>query len=533
LNRRAAFVRALLASAAIAGAMALASCETDGNVDMTRAMKPLSPEMTALLEQKHMPKQSPILVRIFKEEAEMEVWKQDETGRYDLLKTYPICRWSGELGPKVREGDRQAPEGFYTITPGQMNPNSNYYLSFNLGFPNTFDKANDRTGAFLMVHGDCSSAGCYAMTDDQMGEIYALGREAFFGGQRAFQVQAYPFHMTPTNLARHRNNPNLAFWRMIKQGNDLFEVTRQEPKIDVCDKHYVFDAEPPPGSTAPLSFNPKGRCPAYVLPEDVAAALKEKQDTDEREFANLASHGAPTVAVRTGTDGGTNPVFAAQLKPDTVDRDGRMRGQAPAEPQTAAVAPPNSAGGSDAAGKPVFSTASSESRPAPAPDTTGSSNANNPLAQMTSTVSKWVGLPSQNPTPNPDPPPADPQQAAPVPKPKANAVQTAAIPRQAQQHSPIHAAQPTTEKPRDQMADVQQSAPPPPARSSAPAAWPEPAAPSAPTRSAAAAPSPPEQPASAPSGSTQTAISAPTGVMSGAQPTMPSSSFNSRWGGVQ
>jgi hypothetical protein len=334
--------------------------------------------------------------------------------------------------------------------------------------------------------------------------------------------------MTSANLARHRNNPNLAFWRMIKQGNDLFEVTRQEPKIDVCDKHYVFDAEPPPGSAAPLSFNPKGRCPAYVLPEDVAAALKEKQDNDEREFASLAAHGAPTVAVRTGTDGGTNPVFAAQLKPDMVDRDGRMRGQTPAEPQTAAVAAPNAAAASDAGGKAVFSTASSESRPAPAPapDTTGSNNANNPLAQMSSTVSKWVGWPNQNQ--NQDPPPPDAPQAAPVPKPKAKPVQTAAIPGQAQ-HSPVRATQPTTERSRDQMADVQSAAP---TRSSASTGWPEPAAPSAPTRSAAA-PSPSAQPASAPSGSTQSAISAPTGVMSGSQPTIQSSSFNSRWGGTQ
>ena len=78
---------------------------------------------------------SPILVRIFKEESELEVWKQETTGRFALLKTYPICRWSGELGPKIKEGDRQAPEGFYTITPGQMNPNSNYYLAFNIGYP--------------------------------------------------------------------------------------------------------------------------------------------------------------------------------------------------------------------------------------------------------------------------------------------------------------------------------------------------------------------------------------------------------------
>ena len=124
-----------------------------------------------------MPKESPILVRIFKEESELEVWKQDHSGRFELLKVYPICRWSGDLGPKIKEGDRQAPEGFYTITPGLMNPNSNYYLAINTGFPNAYDRANDRTGAFLMIHGDCSSRGCYAMTDEQIGEIYSLARE--------------------------------------------------------------------------------------------------------------------------------------------------------------------------------------------------------------------------------------------------------------------------------------------------------------------------------------------------------------------
>ena len=176
LNRWSSAARALLASAAIAVAFALAGCDTDGTTvsNAARALKPLSPEMVSLLAEKHMPKESPILVRIFKEESELEVWKQDDSGRFALLKTYPICRWSGELGPKIRQGDRQAPEGFYTITPGQMNPNSSYYLSFNLGFPNAYDRANDRTGSFLMVHGNCSSAGCYAMTDEQIGEIYYL-----------------------------------------------------------------------------------------------------------------------------------------------------------------------------------------------------------------------------------------------------------------------------------------------------------------------------------------------------------------------
>ena len=112
--------------------------------------------MLADIKKRNMTKESPILVRIFKEESELEVWKEDRTGRFALLRTYPICRWSGELGPKIKLGDRQAPEGFYTITPGLMNPNSNYYLAINTGFPNAYDRANDRTGQFLMIHGDCS-----------------------------------------------------------------------------------------------------------------------------------------------------------------------------------------------------------------------------------------------------------------------------------------------------------------------------------------------------------------------------------------
>src|SRR5262249_61810479 len=148
-----------------------------------------------------MEKASPVLMRSVKEESELEVWKQEDRGRFALLRSYPICRWSGELGPKIKPGDRQAPEGFYTITPGLMNPNSSQYLSINTGFPNAYDRANGRTGSYLMIHGGCSSAGCYAMTDEQMAEIYALAREAFFAGQASFQLQAYPFPITPPNMA--------------------------------------------------------------------------------------------------------------------------------------------------------------------------------------------------------------------------------------------------------------------------------------------------------------------------------------------
>jgi murein L,D-transpeptidase YafK len=295
--------------------LALAGCYGNDGYDLpTRAMKELSPQMLALLEQKGMPKDSPILIRIFKDESELEVWKQDTTAHYELLKVYPICRWSGDLGPKVREGDRQAPEGYYTITPALMNPNSNYYLAINTGFPNAFDKANDRHGAFLMIHGDCSSRGCYAMTDEQIGEIYSLAREAFLGGQQSFQIQAYPFRMTPANLARHRNNPNLAFWKMIKEGNDHFEVTHLEPKVDVCDRHYVFDAEAPPISNKPLAFNPTGRCPAYVVAPEIAGPVQEKERSDEAQYAQLARFTVPA-PVTSGLDGGSNSVFLAQTGP--------------------------------------------------------------------------------------------------------------------------------------------------------------------------------------------------------------------------
>src|SRR6202040_1228378 len=172
-------LRTLLASAAIAAVMTLAGCTGGTPVASGRHTQPLSERMLAELNAKNMETESPILVRIFKEEAELEVWKQDDSGRFALLRTYPICRWSGDLGPKSKEGDRQAPEGFYPITPSLMNPNSSQYLAINTGFPNAYDRANNRTGAFLMIHGGCSSAGCYAMTDEQIAEIYALARESF------------------------------------------------------------------------------------------------------------------------------------------------------------------------------------------------------------------------------------------------------------------------------------------------------------------------------------------------------------------
>jgi murein L,D-transpeptidase YafK len=311
---RASLVRALTLSVVMAGSLPLAGCfsgEEGGYELPTKASKALSPQMLNLLDQKRMPKESPVLLRIFKEESELEVWKQDTSGRFELLKVYPICRWSGDLGPKVNEGDRQAPEGFYTITPGLMNPNSNYYLAINIGFPNLYDRANDRHGAFVMIHGDCSSRGCYAMTDEQIGEIYSLARESFAGGQPSFQIQAYPFRMTPANLARHRNSSHMAFWKMLKIGNDHFEATHLEPKVDVCDRHYVFDAVQPRGGQ--IVFNATGHCPAFVVNPEIAGPALEKSHADEVQFAALVRSNVSVAPVHSGLDGGMNRVFLAQV----------------------------------------------------------------------------------------------------------------------------------------------------------------------------------------------------------------------------
>jgi len=161
-------------------ALALTACG-DQYSRSTRHLSPIPPATMALMAKKGMSKDDPILIRAYKKESEMEVWKRGSDGRYALLKTYPICRWSGQLGPKVKEGDRQAPEGFYSVTPAQLNPNSAYYLSFDTGYPNAFDRAHGRTGSALMVHGTCSSRGCFAMTDEAIAEVYAMAREAFAG----------------------------------------------------------------------------------------------------------------------------------------------------------------------------------------------------------------------------------------------------------------------------------------------------------------------------------------------------------------
>ncbi len=203
---------------------------------------------------------SPILVRIFKEESELEIWKTDRSGKYALLKTYPMCRWSGKLGPKKKTGDRQAPEGFYHVSADMLNPNSQYYLSFNLGYPNRLEAALGYTGEALMVHGACTSSGCFALTDQGVAEIYAVAREALKGEQKQFQVQAFPFRMTANNMARNRADPNFTYWVDLKRGYDIFETTRRQPKVSYCGGRYMFDTDFNGGELS----NPLAACPISV-----------------------------------------------------------------------------------------------------------------------------------------------------------------------------------------------------------------------------------------------------------------------------
>lgn len=182
-----------------------------------------------------------IFMRIFKREFELELWMMRD-GRFHRFATYPICKWSGELGPKVKEGDRQAPEGFYTVDAKALNPNSAWHRSFNLGYPNAYDRSFGRTGSLLMVHGGCGSIGCYAMTNAVIDEIWTLVTSALGGAQQRFQVQVLPFRMTEQNLALYSGTQNSVFWADLKRGSDLFEASQIPPKVSVCGKRYAFTA---------------------------------------------------------------------------------------------------------------------------------------------------------------------------------------------------------------------------------------------------------------------------------------------------
>ncbi|MFM9939503.1 MAG: hypothetical protein ACKVP7_08415 [Hyphomicrobiaceae bacterium] len=249
---------ALVAIAAATGAAAIdieltdvASDRVERQRAYARGATPLSgtPDLASLdqrLAAKGLAKGNPIFIRVFKETSELEVWMQRESDKtFVLLDTYPICHWTGTIGPKIREGDRQSPEGFYTVRWQQTRLVGRWQKAFNLGFPNHYDQINGRTGSHILVHGGCSSVGCYAMTEQVQDEIFSLASAAIAKGQHRFHVHAFPFRMTDENLERHKYHLWSDFWRDLKAGYDSFERTRQPPRVAICEQRYqIADGDP-------------------------------------------------------------------------------------------------------------------------------------------------------------------------------------------------------------------------------------------------------------------------------------------------
>jgi len=233
---------------AVLAMIAGTACAQDTSPRAEVAIKNQTPAIQTTLESSELALGNPVFIRIVKtkdgslKDGYLELFLKGKDGAFQLYKSWPICTYSGELGPKLKQGDRQSPEGFYFVKPGQMNPHSSYHLSFNLGYPNAFDRSHGRTGDFLMVHGNCVSIGCYAMTDPVIEEIYTLMEKAFEKGQPFVRVHVFPFPMTDENLAKYAGNTNIDFWKNLKDGWDWFEEKGTPPNVETANRVYTFSA---------------------------------------------------------------------------------------------------------------------------------------------------------------------------------------------------------------------------------------------------------------------------------------------------
>jgi murein L,D-transpeptidase YafK len=226
------------------------------------AAKPLNTSTLEFQKRKSIAAAAPVYIRIFKEESELEIWKARADGRYVHIKTFPICNWSGGLGPKQSIGDHMAPEGFYALTKESLKADSSYHLALNIGYPNVLDKALGRTGDFIMVHGKCQSVGCYAMGDEGIEEVYAFVREALAAGQDTVPLHIFPFHMNDGNMALHLGHAAAESWPPLKAAFDDFEAAREPPRTAACSKHYVVNPVWAAGSSEPT--DPAAECPAFM-----------------------------------------------------------------------------------------------------------------------------------------------------------------------------------------------------------------------------------------------------------------------------
>lgn len=222
-------------------APAVVSAQVPESVRSREAIKRVKPYLTQKLQENGFQYGLPVFIRIFKQSNELEVWLKNGNS-FKLFKSYKICTYGfAGLGPKEKQGDGKAPEGFYRVYPKSLNPVSNFHLAFNLGYPNEFDRAHKRTGSALMIHGDCVSIGCYAMTDKAIEEIYALADGAFRNGQKSISVHIFPFRMTEEGMNKYDDSKNINFWRNLKEGHDYFEKEKNPPRVSVINKKYKFN----------------------------------------------------------------------------------------------------------------------------------------------------------------------------------------------------------------------------------------------------------------------------------------------------
>ncbi len=287
---------------------------------------PGTPDLDRLderLAEKGVGSDAPLVIRVFKAESEMEVWTGDEQGNYSLFAVYPICYWSGTLGPKVKEGDKQAPEGFYTVTMEQsIHEGTRWPQSLNIGYPNAFDKVNLRSGSYILIHGGCASIGCFAMTNKVSQEVFKLATRALDAGQSNIPVHVFPFRMTDANLAKYEAPEWRSFWANLKEGHDLFERTHRPPRVSVCGQRYGFT---PAGRIEAANPGPIDVCPETVqviadlsrINKRVAEQPEPATQTSEIKTASLAGPasylGGPATAAIVANRLGEN--FEQQLAP--------------------------------------------------------------------------------------------------------------------------------------------------------------------------------------------------------------------------
>jgi murein L,D-transpeptidase YafK len=278
------------------------------------------------LAEKGMTAGSPILIRIFKAEFELELWMR-KGDRFELFATYPICYWSGTLGPKLHEGDKQAPEGFYAVGLNQIHRSGRWPRSLNIGYPNALDRAHARTGSLILVHGGCSSTGCFAMTNPVMAEIYAFAEQALQAGQERIPIHVFPFRMTEANFAERTpaHGEWRSFWLNLKLAYDLFERTRLPPRVGICNKQYAVSMGDPTGHPAPpeewaypCAESDGGGAMPLITAETEAAAEQASAAAKPRKLAAKLRHRSATRHARKAYGQMRRPRVAAQIETSSI-----------------------------------------------------------------------------------------------------------------------------------------------------------------------------------------------------------------------